>query len=89
MDRCGGEVGGGEEWGALSGMSRNVLSIQIEIQRVEREGLAVTNFEQLLPKPQSDLARESLKDPYRLDFLGLSKDAEERSIDRAECTPRH
>jgi predicted nuclease of restriction endonuclease-like (RecB) superfamily len=65
------------------GWSRNVLNLQIETQRLEREGLAVTNFEQLLPKPQSDLARESLKDPYRLDFLGLSKDAEERSIEQA------
>jgi len=65
------------------GLSRNVLNIQIETQRLEREGLAVTNFEQRLPRPQSDLARESLKDPYRLDFLGLSKDAEERAIEQA------
>lgn len=65
------------------GWSRNVLNIHIETQRIEREGLAVTNFAQRLPKVQSDLARESLKDPYRLDFLGLGKDAEERAIEGA------
>jgi len=36
-----------------------------------------------LPRPHSDLARESLKDPYRLDFLGLDEDAEERAIESA------
>lgn len=65
------------------GWSRNVLSIHIESQRLEREGLAVNNFELRLPKPQSDLARESLKDPYLLDFLGLSAEAQEREIEGA------
>lgn len=65
------------------GWSRSVLNIHIETRRIEREGLAVTNFALQLPKPQSDLARESLKDPYRLDFLGLGKDAEERAIEMA------
>ena len=51
--------------------SRNILVIQIESRLMERSGGAVTNFELTLPKPQSDLARESLKDPYRFDFLGL------------------
>lgn len=36
-----------------------------------------------LPRPQSDLARESLKDPYRFDFLGLTIDAQEREIENA------
>ncbi|MCA9630601.1 MAG: DUF1016 family protein, partial [Myxococcales bacterium] len=31
---------------------------------------------------QSDLARETLKDPYKLDFLGLSEDAAERAIEQ-------
>ncbi len=44
--------------------SRNVLSIQIETKLLARSGTAVTNFEARLPKPESDLARESLKDPY-------------------------
>ena len=62
------------------GWSRSVLNIHIETQHIEREGRAVTNFGDQLPKPQSGLARESLKDPYRLDFLGLAKEAEERGI---------
>lgn len=63
--------------------SRNILTMQIETRLLERSGKAVTNFELTLPKPQSDLARESLKDPYRLDFLGLTNDAQERAIETA------
>ena len=63
--------------------SRNVLVIQIETRLLERQGQAVTNFRLALPKPQSDLARESLKDPYRFDFLGLSDQAQEREIEHA------
>lgn len=63
--------------------SRNVLVMQIETQLLERQGNAVTNFEQRLPKPQSDLARESLKDPYRFDFLSLGIEAQERDIEHA------
>jgi predicted nuclease of restriction endonuclease-like (RecB) superfamily len=69
---------------ALShGWSRNVLVHHIELRTVERQGKALTNFEQQLPKPQSDLARESLKDPYRFDFLGLTSEAQERSLETA------
>lgn len=63
--------------------SRNVLNIQIETRLLERSGTAVTNFEASLPAPQSDLARESLKDPYRFDFLGLTDEAQEREIETA------
>ncbi len=63
--------------------SRNVLVMQIETRLFERSGTAITNFEDRLPKPQSDLARESLKDPYRFDFLGLTEEAQEREIENA------
>ncbi|MBU6186771.1 MAG: DUF1016 family protein [Cyanobacteria bacterium REEB444] len=63
--------------------SRNVLVMQIETRLLERSGQAVTNFPAALPKPQSDLARESLKDPYRFDFLGLNDEAQEREIEHA------
>lgn len=66
-----------------NGWSRNVLNLHIESRLLERTGKAVTNFELSLPKPQSDLAHESLKDPYRLDFLGLGKEAGERDIENA------
>lgn len=63
--------------------SRNVLAIQIESRLLARSGAAVTNFTASLPKPQSDLAHESLKDPYRFDFLGLTEEAQEREIENA------
>ncbi|MCX7087848.1 MAG: PDDEXK nuclease domain-containing protein [Methylococcales bacterium] len=63
--------------------SRNILVMQIETQLIARQGNAVTNFEQRLPKPDSDLARESIKDPYRFDFLGLTDEAQEREIESA------
>lgn len=65
------------------GWSRNILVMQIETRLVERQGQAVTNFAQALPAPHSDLARESLKDPYRFDFLGLGDEAAEREIEIA------
>lgn len=65
------------------GWSRNVLVMQIETKLLERNGQAVTNFDTRLPAPQSDLARESLKDPYRFDFLGLTEEAQERAIENA------
>lgn len=63
--------------------SRNVLVMQIEVNARGRSGQAVNNFALSLPKPQSDLARESLKDPYRFDFLGLSDKASEHAIESA------
>jgi predicted nuclease of restriction endonuclease-like (RecB) superfamily len=63
--------------------SRNVLVMQIETRLLERSGKADTNFTASLPAPQSDLARESLKDPYRFDFLGLTDKAQEREVESA------
>nr|WP_311527382.1 PDDEXK nuclease domain-containing protein [uncultured Ralstonia sp.] len=63
--------------------SRNVLVMQIESRLLERSGTAITNFDSRLPAPHSDLARESLKDPYRFDFLGLTDEAQEREIEHA------
>ncbi|TMQ11075.1 MAG: DUF1016 domain-containing protein, partial [Deltaproteobacteria bacterium] len=65
------------------GWSRNMLTLHIEQRTLEREGKALTNFDQRLPKPQSDLARESLKDPYRFDFLRMAADATERDLESA------
>jgi len=65
------------------GWSRNVLNIHIETRLLERTGKAVTNFAERLPPPGSDLARESLKDPYLFDFLNVGKEADEREIESA------
>lgn len=68
------------------GWSRNVLVMHIETRLIDRRGQATTNFADRLPAPQSDLARESLKDPYRFDFLGLGDEANEREIESALVT---
>lgn len=65
------------------GWSRNVLNIHIERRFLEREGQAITNFPERLPGEASDLARESLKDPYLFDFLGVGDEANERAIEDA------
>jgi predicted nuclease of restriction endonuclease-like (RecB) superfamily len=63
-----------------------VLVMQIETRLLERSGKAATNFAANLPSPQSDLAQESIKDPYRFDFLGLTDEAQEREIEHAHVT---
>ena len=65
------------------GWSRSVLAHQIETGLHERQGGAITNFDRALPPPQSDLARQVLKDPYQFDFLSLAADARERDLERA------
>ena len=65
------------------GWSRAVLDIQIERRVLAREGQAVTNFSDNLPPASSDLARQSLKDPYVFDFLGVADEASEREIESA------
>ncbi len=65
------------------GWSRNVLVHHIELRTAERIGNAQNNFEITLAPPLSDLARESLKDPYKLEFLGLSADVRERELEQA------
>lgn len=63
------------------GWSRAVLTVQIETKLFARQGKAVTNFAATLPAPQSDLAQQTLKDPYVFDFLTLSEEAHERELE--------
>lgn len=65
-----------------NGWSRSVLELQIETHAHLRFGAAQNNFERTLPAPQSDLARDLLKDPYTFDFLGLTEAANERVIEK-------
>lgn len=65
------------------GWSRNVLVHQIESGLYERQGRALVNFERTLPAPQSELARQILKDPYNFDFLTIGKEAQERDLEEA------
>ena len=64
------------------GWSRNILVHQIESALHQRQGRAVTNFDRALPAPQSDLAQQITKDPYKFDFLMLGTDSQERDLER-------
>ena len=64
------------------GWSRAMLTHHIEMQLHKREGNALTNFQRTLPPPQSDLAEQSLKDPYNFDFLIIRSDAHERDLEQ-------
>ncbi len=66
-----------------NGWSRNVLVHQIESNLYNRQGKAITNFEQTLPKPQSELAQQIIKDPYNFDFLTLGEKALEKDLEKA------
>lgn len=48
----------------------------------KRQGKALNNFEITLPTSQSDFARETLKDPYKFDFLTLEKDVRELELEK-------
>lgn len=65
-----------------NGWSRNILEMQIESNLYGRQGKAVTNFEDRLPALHSDLAQETLKDPYVFDFLSLGEAAQEREFEK-------
>ena len=64
-----------------NGWSRNVLVHQIETRLHERSGKAVTNFSATMPPSDSDLAQQSLKDPYVFDFLALTDRRNERELE--------
>jgi predicted nuclease of restriction endonuclease-like (RecB) superfamily len=65
------------------GWSRAVMMVQIESDLISRQGKATTNFLATLPHPQSELALQSLKDPYVFDFLTLREDVLERDLETA------
>lgn len=70
---------------AQNGWSRNVLVHQIESNLYQRQVLAekVSNFENSLPSPQSELAIQTMKDPYVFDFIAFHEDMLERDIEQA------
>lgn len=67
------------------GWSRNVLVHQIESGLYQRQSLTdkTSNFKNTLPAPQSELAHNMLKDPYKFDFLGIGEEAQEKEIENA------
>lgn len=71
-----------------NGWSTNVLKNQIKNKLYERQAIAdkTTNFEKTLPDIQSDLALQTLKDPYIFDFIALKGQVREREIEEAMIT---
>ena len=73
------------EQAARNGWTRNVLVHQIESGLYQRQVLVekVSNFENRLPSPQSELALQTMKDPYIFDFIPFKEDMRERDIEHA------
>lgn len=65
-----------------NGWSRDTMALQIKSQLYERQGKAITNFTYTLPQPQSDLAQQTLKDPYNFDFIAMTKAMKERDLEK-------
>ena len=66
----------------IHGWSRTILVVHIESKLYQRQGKALTNFKARLPEPDSDLAQQTLKDPYCFDFLTLGNKAHEQDLER-------
>lgn len=66
-----------------NGWSRTVLDVQIATHAHRRQGKAITNFKRTLPAERSDLAQQTLKDPYTFEFLNLVADTRERDLELA------
>lgn len=64
-----------------NGWSRNVLLNQFESNLYNRTGKAVTNFKQSLPSPVSELANQTLKDPYIIDIWGVKEQLKEIELE--------
>jgi len=60
---------------------RDTLEIQIENKYHLTQGNSTHNFNNTLPVKQSELATQTLKDPYNFDFLGLENEALEKAIE--------
>lgn len=65
------------------GWSRDMLDTHIRLEEHKRVGSSTTNFTLTLPPIQSDLAQQTLKDPYNFDFLTLSENYKERELEDA------
>ncbi len=74
------------EWYARAalenGWSRAVLDHLIDSGLFEWQGKSLSNFQQTLPAPQSDLAQQVFREPMNLEFLALSEQASERELER-------
>lgn len=63
------------------GWSRDVLALMVQSQLHKREGKLVSNFKNILAPQESDLVRQSFKDPYLFDFLTIAEPFLERELE--------
>lgn len=66
-----------------NGWSRAVLLNMISGKLIDTQGKAITNFSKTLPDYESDLIRETLKDPYIFDFINVTESYKERELENA------
>ena len=59
---------------------RGVLMNFLTTDLYERQGAALTNFSMTMPTPESDLAQEYFKDPYRFEFVQLNEECTEKEL---------
>ncbi len=62
------------------GWSRAILLNWLDTNLYERQGKAISNFERHLPKAESGLANELVKDPYNFDFLTMTEGYNEKEL---------
>jgi predicted nuclease of restriction endonuclease-like (RecB) superfamily len=65
------------------GWSKRVLANKIEQNLFYAQGKLTNDFDETLPAPQSDLAKQTLKDHYLFDFLSLGDEAQEKDVEKA------
>lgn len=65
----------------LNNWGRDTLALNIKTDLFNRDGKSINNFKNTLAKPQSDLAIQTMKDPYVFDFLTFEKPFIERDIE--------
>jgi len=67
-----------------NGWNNTALMHQIEMKLYQRQAISgkTTNYERVLQSPFSELAEETLKDPYVFDFVQKRKGIIEREIER-------
>jgi len=65
-----------------NGWSRAMLEMWIESNLYERKGKAITNFKNALSSPLSEIAEQTIKDPYNFGFLALDKQHREKELEQ-------
>lgn len=63
------------------GWSRSTLMAMIDSRAHNRQGVGASNFAVRLLAPQSELVKQTLKDPYIFDFLTIEEPFRERELE--------